>query len=183
MYEGVRKIYARYWRAYGGWGALWKSAYLHVALFALVLMLPFWLREPWWEQPISVIPSLIGFTLGGLALFMGFGDDGFRKMLAQQDDPNSPSSFMVISASFVHFIVVQIIALFAALLAKAWTFYYPWPEELRPLITVGRWVWGALGYGLFLYALTSALAATMSIFRIGSWYELHKQQSDEPDIK
>lgn len=144
-------------------------------------MIPFWGQEEWWDQTITVVPSLIGFTLGGLALFMGFGDEKFRGVLAQQDDPNRPSTFLVISASFVHFIVVQILALFAALLAKAWTFYYPWPDSLRPFVDAGRWVWGAVGYGLFLYALTTALAATMNVFRIGSWFEVHKQNSDDAD--
>ena len=41
--------------------------------------------------------------------------------------------------------------------------------------TAVDYLMGGLGYGLFLYALTSVLAATMHVFRIASMYESYQR--------
>lgn len=169
QYKGVASIFKVYWTAYGGSGALLRSPYMHAAVLLLALTTPFWTVPLWWDQCLAVLPNLLGFTLGGFAIFIGFGDEKFRALLAE-DDGKQVNAYVALCATFVHFIVVQALALLAAVLAKAWWFYAPWMEPMRALLPLLNGIGGALGYGLFLYALLSVLAATMHIFRIAHLY-------------
>ena len=191
MYQGIRESFKAYWDAYGGLHAQMRSPYLHGALLLLLVTVPMWVfplftysdsEKQWWSMSISVLPNLLGFSLGGFALFVGFGDEKFKAILAAPEkDPNLPAIYVGLCASFVHFIVVQVFALIIAFVCKAWWFYSELMEPLRellPWLNVGG---GMIGFGLFLYAVMCALAATMQIFQVGIMYskfqsELAKQQ-------
>lgn len=191
MYRGVADIFSQYWKAYGGLRALTCSFYLHAAVFLLVLTINTWVSpscqtgggcQAWWEQSISVLPNLLGFTLGGFAIFIGFGDEKFRALLAEPEiAPELPvktelqTVYVELCATFVHFILVQIIALIVAVIAKAWWFYAPWMDPIRQHLALLNGIGGALGYGLFLYALMSVIAATMHVFRIAGLYAMHQK--------
>lgn len=184
LYSGVRQIFQRYWQAYGGLHAFMRSAYLHVAMLFLVLTWGSWSQPLWWDQVISVLPNLLGFTLAGFAMFLGFGDERFRALLAEPDDedePGAPSIYVSLCASFVHFISVQVLALLFALVAKSLWFKCALPEEVISIMPWLNFIGGAIGYLLFLYAITSVMAATMAIFRIATWYELHKKNTHEDE--
>jgi hypothetical protein len=180
MYTGVLNIFRTYWSAYGGWVALLKSLYLHVALVLLMLTFHTWMQKEWWNDVISILPNLLGFTLGGFAIFIGFGDERFRELLANPDtdeDGKEDQSTIYVSlcATFVHFILIQLLALIYAILAKSMWFYFEWPSsiaEILPYLTLFTW---AIGYGLFLYALTSMMAATMHVLRIAQMYEQYRR--------
>lgn len=187
MQERVADIYQQYWHAYGGRRELLRSPYLRGALVFLALTVPFWAFADWWEQVIAVIPSLLGFTLGGFAMFLGFGDEKFRALLAEPDEdaPDAPSLFVGLCATFVHFILIQSLALSFAVVAKAWAFPFAWPHPLDAVVWGLSLLCSAVGYGLFLYAIASMLAATMYVFRVATWYEGHRRdemqnQSPEP---
>lgn len=178
QYKGVAAIFKVYWAAYGGLGALLRSPYIHLSLVCLALTWNTWWAPTcvtgggcaaWWDQNLSVLPNVLGFTLGGFAIFIGFGDEKFRALLAE-DDGAPVNAYVALCATFVHFIVVQALALLVAVLAKAWWFYAPWMDGLRPALPILNGLGGAIGYGLFLYALCSVLAATMHIFRIAHMY-------------
>lgn len=183
MQTTVTDIYRKYWDAYGGRQALLRSPYLRGALLVLMLTVPFWARSDWWDQVIAVIPSLLGFTLGGFAMFLGFGDEKFRALLAEpdEDDPDAPSLFVGLCATFVHFILVQGLALGFAVVVKAWSFSVAWPPPLDAVVYGLRLLGGAVGYGLFLYAIASMLAATMYVFRVAIWYEEHRRNEVNSD--
>lgn len=186
MYAGTLQIFKTYWHAYGGLRALLRSFYLLVAALLLGLTVNFWwsptLVAPgqwaaWWDQSIAVLPNLLGFTLGGFAIFIGFGDEKFRKILAEgaPGEILHNNAYVQLCATFVHFIVVQVLALLAAVLGKAWWFYAEWMEPVRFALPWLNTVGGAIGYGLFLYALTSVVAATMHVFRIATLYAASQQ--------
>lgn len=177
MYSGIRSIFRRYWAAYGGLSALIRSPYLHIALVLLAITTHFWSTENWWEQPIAVLPNLLGFSLGGLAMFLSFGDERFRSVLAQPEAEGGVSAYLSLCSSFVHFIVLQVSALAFALIARSLDFAFPWSKEFREVVVVGTRIYGAIGYLLFLYSVTAMLAATMTVFRVCSWYETHQQSS------
>lgn len=176
MYTGVAKIFRRYWVAYGGLSSLLRSPYFHAALVLLCLTFNTWINPAWWDQSLSVLPNLLGFTLGGFAIFIGFGDEKFRALLAEpEDDKNMPTIYVSLCSTFVHFILVQVFALTYALIAKSWWFYTPWLDFSRPALVYLNGIAGAIGYGLFLYALTSVVAATMHVLRIATMYEQHQR--------
>lgn len=176
MSPHIKEIFGRYWKTYGGWIELWRSTYFHLAIVLLILTGNFWLNEKWWDQSISVLPNILGFSLGGFAMFLGFGDKKFKELLAETENEDESSLYLSLCASFVHFILVQFLALAFAILARSFDFYLPWPNDYRWIVDTGFAIFGALGYLLFLYSLTSMVAATMAVFRTSYWYELHQKK-------
>lgn len=180
QYSHVCKIFQAYWKGYGGWRALVCSPYLHLAVVLTLLMNGTWTVGGWWSDPLSVLPNLIGFTLGGYAILMAFGDEEFRKLLAGTDSPEKNSPFIGVNVAFVHFILVQISALLVALVAKAHPLSTAFPDlknyiaDCKALLAlrgiVGNSFW-FFGYFLFIYAMLSAIAAVASIFRVARWYD------------
>lgn len=182
MYGGVFRIYGRYWQAYGGIAALVRSFYLHATVVITVISANAWLTSGWWDQVTSILPNVLGFTLGGFAIFISFGDEKFRQLLAEPDeeDEDNPTAYVKLCSTFVHFILVQILALLFAIVAKATCF--PWssaPELFKTALPWLNGMAGFVGYGLFIYSLTSALAATMHVFRIASMYEAFQKNNCE----
>lgn len=186
IYQGVFDIFKRYWVSYGGLGVLLRSFYFHVALVILALTVNTWITptcensggcSAWWDQSLSVLPNLLGFTLGGFAIFTGMGDDRFRALLASPSkNPKDPTVYSEVCATFAHFILIQVLALLSAILAKSWWFYTPWMDAIRPWLPYLNAIGGLIGYGLFLYAITSVMAATMQVFRIAGWYSTHQSR-------
>ena len=177
QYQGVGQIFGRYWRAYGRWSTLLGSPYLHIAVILVAVTFHRWTSENWWEDVITVLPNLLGFTLGGFAIFIGFGDERFRELLAEpEENAEQPTVYVGLCATFVHFIIVQILALLFAIVAKSLCFYCPYLDHYREYFHLDALtaIASAFGYLLFLYALTSVLAATMHVFRIASMYEFYQ---------
>ncbi|MFZ6727400.1 hypothetical protein ACO0K2_18060 [Undibacterium sp. MH2W] len=183
MYHGVGQILKRYWTAYGGWSAFLRSPYLHFSFVLTILTAHFWLTEKWWDQPISVIPNLLGFSLGGLAMFLSFGDEKFRSELMEHKD-GEISSYLGLSSTFVHFIILQVLALSLAIVAKGLDFYFYWPTCIRSIIDISTKIFSGFGYLIFLYSVISMVAATLGIFRACSWYQLIQNSNrNSPDKK
>lgn len=171
MYSGVKKIFKAYWTAYGGIKALIQSVYLHAAVFLLALTFPVWTNGgAWWEVPIASLPTMLGFTVAALAVFIGFGDEDYRALLAQPDcdDKLGVSIYVSLCTTFVHFIIVQALAFSFAIIASSWKQVVP-PEWFLPFQIIGC----GIGFFLFLYAVTSIVAVTMHIFRIARMYETY----------
>jgi hypothetical protein len=187
-YGGALLIVRRYWRFYGGWKALFASPFFHIALILTLTLSHYWMHEAWWDVTISVLPNIIGFALGGYAIWLGFGDEKFRNLISEQDDPLEASPYLQVSATFAHFIVVQIVGLVVALIAKATNFDLC-DDNWIGVILIGLGLpidffkHGAplmygLGFLLFAYALMTALAATFAIFRVAFWFDEYRNSSN-----
>lgn len=174
-------IFAKYWAAYGGRKELLKSPYVHLSIILLAVTSHFWIFERWWEQPISVIPNLLGFSLGGFAVFVGLSDEGFKAFLFASKNNQGISSFLSVCSVFVHFIIVQVISLLLAILARSLDFKHVWPAPLAPIVRLSTLLFAGLGYLFFLYAIASMLAATMSLFQVVSWYQLYSSSRGKSD--
>lgn len=182
--HGLKAVLREYWVAYGGARAIIHSPYFWLSVALLVITAHFWLTDKWWEQVLSVMPNVLGFTLGGFAIFLGFGDEHFKELISGQDDgENSPSPYMEVSATFLHFVLIQLSTLLMAIVVKATSFDPPanLKEFLAPLASL-RFLGDMIGYWLFLYGLCITAAAAIAIFRVSSWYDAlqtHKRQSKE----
>jgi len=186
-YNGVRNNLRVYFDAYGGWKEICVSPYLHAATVLAILTPGIWTRQGWWDIPLGVLPNVIGFTLGGYAILIAFGDERFKTLLTTPSDEHPVSAFLAINATFVHFLLIQIGALLLAITAKSRPFSY-----FEEMTEVGKWLgqyvllrrsiaytsW-FLGYVVFLYALTLAFAATAAVFRVARWFELAKRLGKE----
>lgn len=175
--------FALYWENYGGWRALWKSGYLWAALGLTVVCYPLWTHEGWWDDVVSIAPSMIGFSLAAFAMLLAFTNERFLKVVTTAI-PNvtggfSPSTYSSTSTAFVHFIVVQILALLAALVCKA-CFVVPPHWMLSSVAETGisqqsfiaftKAFW-FIAYWLFLYSILCGLAATFRVFLLSHWFE------------
>ncbi len=159
----------RAWSITGGWSGNIRSMDFWLAVVVCLLCYNFWATELWWEQVIGVMPNLLGFTLGGFAIFLGFGSDAFRELISDADEEKSP--YISVSAAFLVFVAMQLSALLFALAMKG--LYFPTPPWLFPWlewIRVGRIAFSGLGYFIFIYSITLAFRAAMRIFRLSRWY-------------
>ena len=161
----------RYWMLYGGVAALIRSPYLHIAAFLAVISWATWSNFGWWTDPISVIPSILGFSLGALTIFIGFGNDSFRNAISgsRPDKPDKPSPYLKVIATLFHLIVVQVLALVGSFISKS-LYQAKVPrvfEEYQVFLVVNDilriLLWG-IGYLLFLYGLLLVLSALIAIF-------------------
>lgn len=171
-------IVRRYWKAYGGWKALFRSTYLWTAVTLSILLFPHWSQPGWWDDVLSIMPNLLGFSLGGYAMWIAIGDDSFRKLISGEDKDGTPSPYMEVNAAFVHFISLQMASMILALIAKSYYFKLQ-PDHIilelfgssfKYICLTGYF----LSYIIFIYALLSALAATFALLRVSSWYDAHQ---------
>lgn len=172
MFRSTANIWQKYWHAYGGFAAVLRSPYTWLAVLITAVCFPVWTSPEWWELPIGALPDLMGFTLGGLAVFLGLSQASVLRALTRRvEDEERVSDLQIIVASFVHFVVVQGVALITAVICKSLHVpvptYYPFtlvdPQTWAVLTTFSS---GLLGFFLFVYALVLALATTMSVFRV-----------------
>jgi len=182
-YKGPAKLIAQYWSTYGGWRDFVFSPYLHASLLILLITFATWSDKGWWEQVLTVVPSLLGFSLGALAIFLGFGSEKFRDVISgkRPGQANKASPYMSVTAAFTHFIVVQVAAVLIAVISVA-LFKLPAPASPGTFYlfnSIGKiFLWG-FGYWLFLYALCLAAASVFAVFRIASWYDEHRTRERE----
>ncbi len=190
-YKGVFDIARRYWREYGGLAAVLLSPYFHVAVVLTLLMSRYWQNEAWWDVALGVLPNIIGFAVGGYAIWMGFGDESFRRRISQRSSEDGTSPYLTVSAAFAHFVVVQLLALLGALMAKAAHFELTTSHWLGHLVVaagfpldwvrecLAPWFWG-LGFLVFVYGLMTAFAATFAIFRVADWFVRDRNTRPHP---
>jgi hypothetical protein len=168
-YVGLWRLIAAQWTIYGGLSALITSPYLHLSIILTAVGYHLWSVEGWWDLPLSVLPNLLGFTLGGYALLMGVGGDEFRRKIsgAKQsiDGQTKESPFLLLNASYLHFLTVQAAALLTAVMAKA-AHGSEFVAESACLQKLAKVYW-ATGFMLFIYSLALTFAAVLSVFRVG----------------
>jgi hypothetical protein len=181
-YRAVGEILVKFWRAYGGFSVFIRSPYLHLAIVFALMSYAQWDRE-WWELVISILPGLIGFTLGGYAILIAFGDEQFRALLTGASKAGRTSPFVTISATFTHFILTQVTSLLFAIITREicapdsansrshpngeCAVQFVGDEYLSRLVAF-------VGLAPFFYSLALAISATFAIFQISFWYDMSK---------
>lgn len=178
-YAGTWKLWSSYWRTYGGLKAVLTSLYFGVSIVVCVFSYRIWSESGWWDLVIAAVPTMLGFTLAGLAVFLGM-DSKFSEAIAGGTE-SEPSPFIQMIAAFVHFVVVQVVALLYALIAKASFFVVEGlPDWYYAVVPYGCGIAWFVGFGMFIYAVMSMLAATFSIFRTSKWFDAFVGPPDSP---
>lgn len=168
-HEGNASMLVRAWQITGGWKKNIRSVDFWLAVMVWLLCARYWIIGPWWDQVIGVMPNLLGFTLGGFAIFLGFGSDAFRGVISDDDEFKSP--YISVSAAFLIFVSMQLAALLYALAARA--VHFDIPQCLKSWevwILRAELVFSGIGYFLFIYSITLAFRSAMRIFRLSRWY-------------
>jgi hypothetical protein len=168
------------WENMGGTTALWRSFDFRFALAVCLLCWPAWLAPGWWESTISVLPSLLGFTLGGFAIFLGFGSDQFKGLIAREDE--TKSEYLSVSSVFLFIVAVQVVGLlYAIICASLWI---PTPALLSlviPMLPYLNPIAWFVGYFLYVLGIVLSLRAAIRIFRVSRWYNSFLVASSKED--
>jgi hypothetical protein len=171
-----------YYKRYGGWFAIIFSPYTVMAIVITVLCWGAWRLSSWPEAPLSVLPALLGFSLAAYALLLAFGDERFRAFLAEEtfdkDSLSVPNDNVLLgmSAIFLHFIFIQVLALLLAVVANGHpgTAFGGSALTTQKLWHLSRDVYAFVGYFAFVLSLMTALAAALNIYHATRMYVLFK---------
>ncbi len=164
LYQSVKL----YWHSYGKLKSFILSPFLHIAFAISYFAWPLWnpVKDDaavWYSLSLSVLPNLLGFTLGGYAILLAFGDSRFRDKISEQDeDDEEPTLFMELNGTFVHFIILQAIAILLAVIGTAGT------------IRTGFFAW--FGFTCFLYTVLTAISAAFAVLEISDLFQTMKNR-------
>lgn len=181
QYKDLAGDLGAYFRRYGGLRALLLSPYTHFAIIGSTLSAGSWLKTDWPSEPLQVLPNLLGFALAAYALLLGFGDDEFRKFLATSDSPNSDrdenSLLTDLSSTFLHFVIVQIVAIALAIVGNSHPLalllsVVPLLDEphLFFFLALARNIFAFVAFTAFTLSITTSCAAALGIFHATRWY-------------
>lgn len=167
QWKNLISFFNEYWHKYGGFKSLINSPYLHISVLITLITCGFWYNSNWWEQSFSILPSILGFTLGGFAIFLGFGSDEFKKIMSRKKAGNSPYLDMV--TSYTHFVLVQLLAIIFAIVMQGASKInlLDIPEDINHILIA---LTGFIGYGLLIYSLLLSLAVCLAIFELANVY-------------
>ncbi|AKS46848.1 hypothetical protein SAMN05444287_1972 [Octadecabacter temperatus] len=148
-----------YFRLYGGWPALLTSWYFWLSLFFSFLCYPIWNEEVeneriWTSSAVEIIPSLMSFSLGGMAILLAFSNEKLMERI--QESGAADSLYMKTSASFFHFILLQTLSLLAVLLTQAFS------------VDLLSW----FGFFLMSYGLMVAVAVSGNLLKLAQVFNL-----------
>jgi hypothetical protein len=153
-WRGQANAFRAYWLVYGGGGSFIRSPYLHVSVI-LASVCSYFVdlnAVKVSDIAISAIPNLLGFTLGAMAIALAFSSAQLFKQLTE--DGKSDSFFLKLMANLVHFILCQVAALIAGIVAK----------------TTGKVAIEYVTLVLLLYAILVTLATGIQLFQAAAIY-------------
>lgn len=162
MTEQIRAFAKRlgsYFRDYGGWAAVFSSPIFLLALALTGLNYSMWLSAEWIEPAETLIPSLLGFSLGMYAIIFSIINNRLKNALQAVKDRRDVPMLAVVNATFFHFILVQVIALIWALMFRG--------TALIDLFTVlSRSITGAMSVFFVLYAIGSFVGHLLLVYSV-----------------
>ena len=172
-------ILNRYWKNYGGFDALIKSTYLWFAVVVTGITFCFWSKPGWWDVPLSVMPNLLVFAVGGLAILLGVIDVNTFRILSMRDKDEASSIMSTLTASFTHFVLVQSMALFLSVICRA---FIGVCDDRDMVLSNAEIIVSGITWLIFLYALTLTFATAIEIFRFSEMLqEIARFGTKDPD--
>lgn len=149
-----------------------QSPFFGLSVLISALSYSLWLEPKWIEKAESLIPSLLGFSLGTYAIIFSIVGGRIKGALRQVAAPHGVSYLEAINAVFFHFIFVQVVCL-------VWTFLYQgtWLVDLVRMIEAAapaartgfvyaRLVGSFIGCFLLVYSILLMIAAAMAVYRL-----------------
>jgi hypothetical protein len=110
-------------------------------------------RDAVWEAAMNVVPSLLGFSIGAMAIVLAFSGSKFFGVLAERG--REDSAYINLTAMFVHFSIVQSAAIIFALISRLQ------PDSI---------LLGFLATFSVIYGLATAVATALALFGMARIY-------------
>ncbi|WP_421789898.1 hypothetical protein [Hyphobacterium sp.] len=103
----------------------------------------------WPDIGLAILPSLLGFTLGGMAILLAVaGTEQFKRIFGEGKDD---SLFVKELASMFHFVFIQSVAIIVFIVVK-----------YSDMIFISY-----IGFFLLIYSLSMAISLGMRLFMLG----------------
>ena len=173
-YRSLWGALRRYWTDYGGWREFLTSPLVHVSALLAATSYSVWSHGDWTDMPLSLLPNLLGFSLGAYALIFSLASENLLAALNRTSTDGSPPLLRMINATFLHFILVQTAAITFALANKA-SFVIDlvnWLPLHDDVAQVVEWALcltaAAVGYWLTTYAVVLLVAAAIAAYRLAN---------------
>ncbi len=147
---------------------IFKTPYFHFSLL-MALITGIFTSEPsiWAEYALSMLPGILGFSIGGYAIIITFGDNEFRKFLVKAKTSEGKSILMVVNGAFIHFIMAQTLSLVLAYIVES--------------IDIKNLFINIILCLPFFYSLVFCVAIAFEIKTISQWYK--KFIDNQPNTK
>ncbi|MEG1837582.1 MAG: hypothetical protein RR203_07540 [Synergistaceae bacterium] len=151
-----------------------SSPYLHIALLLSLLILSFSnSNEKTMETLIKagfiLLPCSLGFSTTGISIFISSGDEKFKKKICSQklekDNNENNSVFLSVVATFVHYIIVNMLALLNIICFR--------------IIESTSLIYSFITLFLFIYAILLGFATLFSLQTIARWNDWHYASLNE----
>jgi len=163
----------RYFRAYGGWGAIFRSPMFLLAVALTGLGYGNWFDDDKWSTlSQSLIPSLLGFSLGTYTILFSLMTGRLKRALKAVKNKNDVTFLDEINATFFHFIFVQVAALLWAFLYQG-TLLFDLIQTAKPYwpcaqsaFRIAQALGGAAGYTLLVYSISLIVASALAVYRL-----------------
>lgn len=174
QYRTLYRILKGYFACYGGWKAVLFSPLFGISFAITIFNYSNWMTPTWPAQSLSVLPNLLGFSLGCYALLFSLLSERLRRALLFVKNPRDVPYLHEINATFLHFILIQVASILYSLLFTA-TIMKDIFDTIEIYTTVLRIVFYSfyfplsfLGFLLFVYSVTLTVGAAISIYRIAN---------------
>lgn len=162
----------RYFEAYGGWRAIFLSPLFLLSIVIAGVNYSNWISDNWSALAQSLIPNLLGFSLGTYAILFSLMTSHLKRALKENKNDQDVTYLDEINATFFHFIFVQVIALLWAFLYRGTILFdlmnalqSCWLYSLVVFRTL-QMAGGLLGMVLLIYSIALIVAAALMIYRL-----------------
>jgi hypothetical protein len=150
-----------YWKVYGGFRAIFRSIFGFISILLTILGWPIWICGGWIDPAFNILPSLMGLSIGAMAIILALPSTVLFKALSEKG--RDDSYYMDISAKFVHFILIQVIALLFAIFSKFYDYKIIY----------------LFGFLFFIYAILIAIPISLSLFGLSQMYNKFSHLKDD----
>lgn len=164
----------RYWSDYGGWTEFLASPLVHLSVLIAATSYSVWSHGDWTNLPLSLLPNLLGFSLGAYALIFSLASENLLAALNRPSPDGKPPLLHMINATFLHFILIQTAAIIFALLNKSsflidLVVWAPLDNQVSTAVQRGLALTAAAtGYWLTIYAVVLLVAAALAAYRLAN---------------
>ncbi len=166
----------KYLYYYGGWSEVFISPFFILAFLLSLLNYQLWQKE-WIDLSQTLIPSMLGFSLGTYAILFSLISVKLKRALKEVRNVRGISYLHEMNATFFHFIFVQVLCVMISFMHSGTGLYAVLKLVFGPSEFLGDAFWwgrtfsGLLGTILVFYSLLLAVAAALIVYRLATIIE------------
>jgi hypothetical protein len=175
QYSEEVKYFKETWKNAEGFTGIFASPYFHTSLFFTIAASSQWRTAGWWDNVFSIIPNLIGFSIGSYTLLWSINNAFLKRAMVKAVSEDGRSAYLSLHAIFLRFILMQVWALLLALLSqliddKPYGWFTSFLQSApSAVIWIFSWLPQAfwfISYLIFIYALSLSVSCAMAVYRI-----------------